>query len=415
MQDVFTKRHDVVVIGSGLAGLAAAWRERAAGRRVVTVSRHFGGTQHLSGAFDVLDFNWLHPDVPALKSAPVAESLWQYIQAHPRHLYAQLFSDQNSCARLPVWIQDFLKYHGVPFAGNGETSVAVVDHCGRIRQAAFAMPTHVFSLSLLKDCCDAVWLHVPGLTESPLSLIQKNLRDTVPEIRVLAYDGFNPNLSSPLASLISALEDASRFEAFCAFLSQQLKPQTLVFMPPLLGRVGEIFRHADLEKRTGCRFVELLSGLPSVSGLRFTGYIESWGQAVKATHIKGQVLSAAIQQDQVLSLKVQTETGEFDLHADQFVLASGKYAGGGVVHQGSFQEPIFDLPLFLEGQELSRSTHVTQTLSRSAQESQGFMRLGLAWDKNKFRNLKICGHVLEGFDFTREFCGVGVSVASALV
>jgi anaerobic glycerol-3-phosphate dehydrogenase len=74
------------------------------------------------------------------------------------------------------------------------------------------------------------------------------------------------------------------------------------------------------------------------------------------------------------------------------------------------------------GEALNPHTHVTQLIRSEGLKRQRFMDVGIMTDaslhpvsttKLVFNNLKACGHILSGFDFARDRCGFGVSVASA--
>ncbi len=93
--------------------------------------------------------------------------------------------------------------------------------------------------------------------------------------------------------------------------------------------------------------------------------------------------------------------------------------------ENTIRESIFDLPLSLDGHGLAAKTAMTEMIASDAHVSQPFMRAGLsigphgevngAHDKLGLRQRVLAsGHVLSGFDFTRDRCGFGVSLASGM-
>ncbi|MGE5224395.1 MAG: anaerobic glycerol-3-phosphate dehydrogenase subunit GlpA, partial [Omnitrophica WOR_2 bacterium] len=82
---------DVVVIGSGLAGLTAGWRAAAGGKRVRVISKGYGALYWGSGCIDVLGYYPI--DRPAPLDSPL-QGLEQVIASHPKHPYALLGLDR---------------------------------------------------------------------------------------------------------------------------------------------------------------------------------------------------------------------------------------------------------------------------------------------------------------------------------
>lgn len=417
------EKHDIVIIGTGFAGLCAAWQAHLAGRRVCVVAKNFGGTRHFSGAFDVVDFDHKNPSESVPVSRNVLQALMEFARAHPIHPYHGWCTDESRVSGLLSGLAGFLKFYGIQFYGDGEHSIGVFAADGRCRSTVLALGTSGFPLSLLKETREAVWIHVPGLVEYPLELICENLFKIFSRVRVLTYDGLLPNFSSPLASIASACDDPARFGEFKKFVMGRVSAGELVLMPPLLGLDRFLSNQSQLEEATGCRLVELLSTLPSVSGLRVTRQFEKKMTELRWSFLKAEALRPVIEDHVVQGVVIRGGDlnrnsgvhGELMLTAKDFVLASGKFIGGGIVHAGHFFEPLFGLPLRLDDGCLSSHANINQTISRRLTEDQDFMRVGVAREDVFVKNLKLCGHIMQGFDFTREKCGFGVSVMGSLV
>lgn len=72
---------DVLVIGAGLAGLAAAWQAAAQGQRVRVVAKGWGAQFWHTGCIDVLRTSL---------QTPLQQALLDFVAAHPTHPYARL-------------------------------------------------------------------------------------------------------------------------------------------------------------------------------------------------------------------------------------------------------------------------------------------------------------------------------------
>lgn len=406
--------HDLAIIGSGFAGLAVAQQACQQGLNFCLVGKNFGGTQHFSGAFDLVDLDWAAPKKSKSVSRSLVEGLCDYVTAHPNHLYAQLCTDAASAAELLGGLRAFLDFFDLPCRGDGERSVSVLTAQGHCRQAAFALRTHAFADTLPEKVDGAVLITLKGIPDYPAELIRENLLYTFKTVRVVEYAGLSPNFSAPLSSIISCLDDVGAMDDFTKFLSAKIKPHELVVLPPILGLENFLTNHEVLQGKTSCPVVEMLSVFPSVSGLRLTRILENEMLQRQWTRFLGTVRGYETHHQNITAVMVRSERGEQKIWARDFVLATGKYVGGGIVHHGHFAENLFDLPLVLANDPISSHTHITQVISRKVTDIQDFMKVGVRWKDSTFANLKVCGHALAGFDFARDSCGFGISVASAM-
>ena len=78
--------HDVVVVGTGLAGLSAAVRLAEAGARVLVLAKGVGSTHLAAGTIDVLGY------APERVERP-REALAGFVEAHPGHPYGLVGAD----------------------------------------------------------------------------------------------------------------------------------------------------------------------------------------------------------------------------------------------------------------------------------------------------------------------------------
>ena len=89
--------HDVVVVGTGLAGLAAAVRLAEAGARVLVLAKGVGATHLGGGTIDVLGY------APERVERP-AEALAAFLAARPGHPYHHVGADRIATA--VAWLKD---------------------------------------------------------------------------------------------------------------------------------------------------------------------------------------------------------------------------------------------------------------------------------------------------------------------
>jgi len=82
--------YDLVIVGSGFAGLAAAKKAKELGLNFCIVAKDAGATQHFSGAFDVIDPRWQEPELAPSNYPSLRLAIDRFILGHPDHVYAKL-------------------------------------------------------------------------------------------------------------------------------------------------------------------------------------------------------------------------------------------------------------------------------------------------------------------------------------
>jgi glycerol-3-phosphate dehydrogenase subunit B len=173
-----------------------------------------------------------------------------------------------------------------------------------------------------------------------------------------------------------------------------------------------------LEKSFGCTFAETTAALPSVPGWRLSEAILRYFKSQGYDVLPAEVVGFEGQDRRIQSVTVHYGAERMRLSARQFILASGKFVGGGLQdREGLIREPIFSLPLFLQGRSLgeqgrralfasSPNTHPPVFGVGVCVNEQG-RPLGhrgeVLWD-----NLFACGRILSG-------CGVGADGSASAV
>lgn len=395
-------KKDLIIIGSGFAGLKAAQIASEAGQSFALVSKDFGATAHFSGAFDLIDPRLVDASVYG-NAFDLQDSLERFVAANPSHLYAECAGQSDTWAGdLIANMTSFFDFYGLAVCGDGKTGVWCVSPMGYLKPAAFALKSQGFLADEIKPDSQVLVVGFPGLHDYPVELIARHLGEHFSNVQTKNYDALTCHKASPLVSLQRQMADESRFAAWCDFLKEQAKSYDWVLVPPVLGEKEP----ADYPQNVR----EMLSVLPSSSGSRVLAQVKKVLEQKGITLVQEEVTSVTTSAEQVQSLKLRS--GE-ELSAEKFIWATGKFLGGGVSGGETFQETLLNLPLSVDGKPLAAQTHVTNLLQRSAFASQPFLTVGVARNDIPYENLAPCGHVLSDFDFTRERCGFGVSVASA--
>ena len=121
---------DAVVIGAGLAGLAASIRLAQRGAQVTLVTKGIGGLQLGQGTIDALGY------APEFVERPL-EAITQLAADHPTHPYARLGA---SCVEQSLeWIRELLGPERL--LGSADTNVRIPTALGALRPTALYQPS----------------------------------------------------------------------------------------------------------------------------------------------------------------------------------------------------------------------------------------------------------------------------------
>ncbi|HLD45384.1 MAG TPA: hypothetical protein VJC18_08115, partial [bacterium] len=285
------------------------------------------------------------------------------------------------------------------------------------RVAGASLISHSLRPRDLHENQQVIYVRFPHLTQYPTDIIVARLKKLFSEVTVIDYSSWEAPVVSPLAGYLRHFDEQKNVEGLCELISRKAAQVPLIFLPPVLGIKHHFVHHQLCQQKTGAKVVELLSTLPSSAGLRLTHLLDDRLNQLGIECVTGEACPFACTDDVSAGLPIrggcQGGSDRPHLRANVYLLATGKYVGGGVKAQSFFSEPITRAPLYLDGRAVSPSANMTQLVTPQADLSQDFMRLGVSLSQNS-KNIKYCGHVLAGFDYTREGCGFGVSMASAL-
>jgi glycerol-3-phosphate dehydrogenase subunit B len=328
---------DVLVVGGGLAGAVAALAARGAGATVVLLRRSPGATALSSGAIGVA------PDLFAPRGDPLS---WR---------------------RGPLEAARRLASHRLdhPYAAVG----ARLDRLGE----ALAFAARELEPLLAPPLERPRFLATPYGTAVAAGLCQRTMEagDLLAVRTPLAVAGFRGHLgfdaalvaaglaryaalggpgvsalevelpfSAPLArphELARALEAPGAAEALGAALRAALPGGAgAVLLPPVLGIAPAARVAARIAEAAGLPVAETLSDVPSVPGLRLQAAIEARLRAAGVEVVTGELAGAA-------GPGAEVEAGGRAIRAGTWILATGRFVGGGVVRRGGLVEPALGL------------------------------------------------------------------------
>jgi glycerol-3-phosphate dehydrogenase subunit B len=406
---------DVLVLGGGMAGAIAALAAREAGARVALVRRSPGATALSSGAIAVApDPGEGAEDPLAVRRGPV-DSARRVAARRPDHPYARVgaglerLGDALALAARALDLAPALERPRFLATVYGTAVGAAL--CQRSMEAG--------DLLVVRGTLAVVGLggHLgfdAGLVAAGLGRYRAR---GGPETTAIAVDVPVPPAARP-HELARALEAPGAAEALGAAIRAALPPGAgAALLPPVLG-LAPGTRIADrIAAAAGVPVAETLSDVPSVPGLRLQAAIEARLRAAGVAVITGAFDGGGVPGDVV-------HVSGTDLVAPAWILATGRYVGGGIARRGGIREPALGLPVqAAEGREAGVHLALRPAASltvRDRRAPQPILSAGLRVDASLrplddrgrpiHPRLHAAGAVIGGHEQATDGTGLGVAI-----
>jgi glycerol-3-phosphate dehydrogenase subunit B len=337
---------DVLVVGGGMAGTVAALAARAEGARVVLVRRAPGATALSSGGVCVAPDIGAGPGEPLARRRGPLEAARRLAALRPDHPYALLGDGLGRLGEALAFVARALPLLAPPlersrFLPTAHGTALACALCQRSMEAGDLLAGHAR-------------LAVAGLEGhlgTDARLVAAGLARYAalggPEIREvrLAFPG--PALAAARPhELARALEPAGAAEALGERLRAVLPAGTgAVLVPPVLGIDAAARVPERVAAAAGVPVAELAAAVPSVPGARLQAALESALDAAGVERIAADVEATA-------GPGIPLELGGRRIVARRWVLATGRFVGGGIRRAGSLVEPALGLAVqAAEGRE----------------------------------------------------------------
>lgn len=432
-------RCDVAIVGGGLASLAAAAQLTQKGLEVALVRKAPGATSLSSGAWDICDDPYRSPSMEVDRWNSIHQNIQRTLECRPHHPF-QYFRKRFDGEALFSWMQfqikQVLRCLSLNLDGDGSHPIAALTQLGTVKATGLVQSS--MAAADLRKMKGARLLVVgleglPGFNSSfiadALEAFQQgqenNYIDWVGQVDIPLKNLKSQSSLSPF-EIAGHLDQEENFVELSHELQNHLKQPayTHLLFPPVLG-----LRHTPkiveaLERLTGKRVSETLAFVPSVPGWRLNEGIMSFFKREGFDCFSGEAVGYESEGRIVGSLWVHQGDQRLRLKARSFILASGKFIGGGVVGRNQIREPLFGLPLFADGSPIKDLSWARLTRSQMS-ERQPFRTIGIQVNESSqpidpegqicFDNLYAAGEILSGYDPGVESCTAGVAILSGAV
>jgi glycerol-3-phosphate dehydrogenase subunit B len=398
--------HDVVVIGTGLAGLTAALRLAEDGARVLVLAKGVGATHLSAGTIDVLGY------MPERVERP-GEAVARLAAERPEHPYALLGADAIAAA--VDWFKARVAGGSLaPYAYQGglEENLLLPTAIGVPRPSA-VVPETMAGGDLRRDAPVFV-VGFRGYKDFHPALLADTLRRNGTAARSAELD-LVPEGRADVNSLgyARAFDDPAFRAEVTAQLVGRLRADERVAFPAVLGIADPHGAWAELEQRLARPVFEIPTLPPSVPGMRvFAVLREALRRAGGRVILNSVVTGAEREGGRVGAVRVRVGLREERRGCDWVVLATGGFASGGLELDSRWtaRETALGLPVAgvpAPGEE---------RFSPGYFDDHPIARAGVAVDAELrpagYENVLVAGATLAGAEPWREKSGDGISLST---
>jgi glycerol-3-phosphate dehydrogenase subunit B len=403
-----------VVVGAGLAGLAAAIRLAQGGAAVTVVAKGAGGLHLSPGTIDVLGYGPERVD-------ELPEALPAFVADRPDHPYARLSPEPLGEAL--EWFRGLVP--ALRYVGDPGRNMLLPTAVGAARPTALA-PASVAAGELGGGARLAV-VGLRSLKDLYPGLVAENLsRADVPggpvEARALEVGWSARPGRADVAGPVHArgLDDPAERRRLADELRPLVEPGETVLLPAVVGleRAGEAWD--DLQELLGAPVAEVPTVPPCVPGMRLQRALtEALAAAGGRLVIGPDTVGLEVASGRVMGVEVRQAARVRAVPADAVVLATGGFASGAIEldSRGGLRETVAGLPVRAPvpgGPRLSPRHFDDQPLMRSGLAVDERMRPVDDEGRPVWANLHAAGALVAGAEPWREKSGEGICLAGAV-
>ncbi len=403
--------HDVVVIGTGLAGLAAAVRLAESGARVLVLAKGVGATHLSGGTVDVLGYAGERVERPVDALGGLA----------PEHPYALVGAEAIGAA--VAWFKDRVANGSLApysYAGGIEENLLLPSALGVPRPSAVVPVTMAGGDLRGGGGAPVCVVGFRALKDFHAALLADNLARAGVQARAIDLD-LAPEGRADASSLAFArgFDDPAFRAEVTAQVVGRLGAGERVALPAVLGIARPHAVWAELEQRFARPVFEIPTLPPSVPGMRVFAILrEALRRAGGRVILNAVVRGADHEGGRVAAVRAAHGLREERHGADWVVLATGGFASGGLEldSRWSAREPALGLHVAgvpEPGAERFRPGYFDDhPIARAGVAADRELRPVDAAGERAFENVLVAGATLAGAEPWREKSGDGISLAT---
>ncbi|MCI7513607.1 MAG: glycerol-3-phosphate dehydrogenase subunit GlpB [Schaalia hyovaginalis] len=403
---------DAVVIGAGLAGLAATLRLARGGAKVTLVTKGLGGLQLSQGTIDVLGYSEARVEDPL-------GAISEHVSTRPTHPYTHFTPE--FVGEAAAWLKEVLGPELL--LGDPHANVLLPTALGALRPTCLYQPSMAAGIARAGRSYAIVGLR--RLKDFYPTLIAENLsRQPGPDGEpimarsiIVDVEIRKDEVDTTGTNHARALDDPAMRAQLVAAIKPHLNEGEIVGLPAVLG-LNDPGAWRDIADRLGHEVFEIPMQPPSIPGMRLNQALTALVKK-EARFILGSAVTGVEAEDgAVRAVTISTAGRPTRIETKNVVLAGGGFESGALDMDsyGTLSETILGLPvLAAEGQLLHGDFWGSdQPVFLAGLEVDDDMHPLGAGKSPVYSNVYAAGGNLAGATRWREKSGEGIALASAL-
>ncbi len=404
--------HDVVVVGTGLAGLTAAVGLAESGARVLVLAKGIGATHLSGGTIDVLGY------APERVERP-GEALAALAEARPDHPYGLVGADGVAAA--VEWFKAQVAGGVLPayaYTGGIDENLLLPSAIGVPRPTAVVPET--MAAGDLRDRAPVCVVGFRALKDFHAPLAADMLERAGVPARAVELDVVPEGRADVNAlGFARAFDDPALRGEVTQQVAGRLGAGERVALPAVLGIADPHGVWSELEHRLGRPVCEIPTLPPSVPGMRVHRILREALRRAGGRVIHNAVVTGADHDGgRVSALRARVGLREVRHGADWVVLATGGFATGGlaldsrwVARETALGLPVAGVPG--PGEERFGAEYLGEhPMGRAGVAVDRELRPVDARGERVYENVLVAGATLAGAEPWREKSGDGLSLAT---
>lgn len=417
---------DVVVIGGGLAGVVAAKKIADQGQQVAVIRKGYGATALSSGCFDIADNKKFNTN----STLNIIDRINQQIPEHPYSYVRIAGLSAYSTKIIPEAFTDLiiaLEARALGYYGVWEDYLSFSSCLGKEKNSNFAQETLYVGNYKRMETANILFLGINGLPDFNPVLCSQALLGNRYNISFdyVDFPDFYKKSNLSLFELAKRLEDSKILEKFVLNIhkiisSPAQQTYTHIAFPPILGLRKSRNVLEELRVNLGIDIFEVPAIIPSVPGLRLQLALDELLNSYGIPIISGNVINVLKEKNKIRNIIVKNNQNEISIYGSRYVLASGKFLGGGLSWtKEGIKETIFDLPVFYQN-KLITTKFIEELLCNDPLAPHPVFSCGIKTnnflqpinEKNDilYENIFAAGSILNGYNYIHDKCGLGVAL-----
>jgi glycerol-3-phosphate dehydrogenase subunit B len=395
--------HDVIVIGTGLAGLTAALRLAEGGARVLVLAKGVGATHLSAGTIDVLGY------APDRVEHP-GEALGRLGDDHPYALVGA-----GGVAAAVEWLKSHVAGGSLgPYAYRGSLNenLLLPTALGVPRPSAVVPDT--MAGGDLRQSSPVLVVGFRRFKDFHAALVAETLKRTGTPARAAELD-LAPEGRADVNSLgyAQAFDDPSFRAEVTAQLVGRPGAEERVAFPAVLGIADPHGAWSELEQRIARPVFEIPTLPPSVPGMRLFAILrDALRRAGGRLILNAVVIGAEREGGRVAALRVRVGLREERRGCDWVVLATGGFASGGLELDSRWTARETALGLPVTGVPVPGEDRFAPGYFDDHPIARAGVAVGSDLRPEGHENVLVAGATLAGAEPWREKSGDGISLAT---